>query len=186
MTRDALSALRGALLDRGDYPGRAIAAKVLGQDLAILPAPQPAAPQVLRHLPAALAAARDAGLAQVADSLAPLLPRLHWRQRGPSDDAAFDGGHANAVLVGTGGLAAAGPYMIGLSLAAPGVAYPLHDHPPEELYLVLSPGDFRHGDSGWAPVAPGGTFTNTPGLIHAMRAGPDRPLLALWVLGDTA
>lgn len=83
-----------------------------------------------------------------------------------------------------GGLASLGPYTIGISLAAPGVAYPLHDHPPEELYLVLSPGDFRHGDGDWVPVSAGGTFTNTPGLPHAMRAGPERPLLTLWLLGD--
>jgi hypothetical protein len=64
---------------------------------------------------------------------------------------------------------------------APHVRYPDHNHPPEEVYLVLSPGWFQHGDSSWSEPGIGGTFHNVPNIKHAMASG-DAPLLALWCL----
>lgn len=186
-------ALRAALPDPATpYPGHAIGTKVLSAPLTPLPPPQPAQPAVLALLPAALDNARavSAPMAVLADRIAALAPSVTWRQRQDPDDPGFADVHANGIVLGGPGLAQPGAYMVGLSLIAPGRAYPLHDHPPEELYLVLSPGQFRHGPpdavGDWVDVPAGGTFTNTPGLIHAMRAGPDAPLLAVWLLGDTA
>jgi hypothetical protein len=71
--------------------------------------------------------------------------------------------------------------VIGVSLMAPQVRYPDHDHSPEEVYLVLSPGRFRQGESDWFEPGIGGTFYNTPHIVHAMASG-DAPLLALWYL----
>lgn len=71
--------------------------------------------------------------------------------------------------------------MIGVSLLAPRVRYPDHNHGPEEVYLVLSPGRFQHGDVGWVEPGIGGTFHNAPGIKHAM-ASNEAPLLAIWCL----
>jgi hypothetical protein len=32
------------------------------------------------------------------------------------------------------------------------------------------------------PRGPGGTVHNPPDIVHAMRAGPEVPLLAIWLL----
>ena len=70
---------------------------------------------------------------------------------------------------------------IGASLLAPNVRYPDHSHPPEEVYLLLTPGRFQHGDSDWIVLAPGETLHNEPRIKHAM-ASDDGPLLAFWCL----
>jgi quercetin dioxygenase-like cupin family protein len=116
-------------------------------------------------------------------ALEPLLPHLPWRRSKGYDDPAFIEGHANAVLVGNGGLERRSDFTIGISLAAPNTAYPMHNHPPEELYLTMAGGEFRHGEDDWTRVGTGETFYNTPGIIHAMRATAD-PLLAIWVFGQ--
>jgi quercetin dioxygenase-like cupin family protein len=64
---------------------------------------------------------------------------------------------------------------------APGTTYPDHSHPPEELYVVVSPGEWRQNRGGWQPHGPGDLIHNPPGIDHAMQAGAV-PLLALWLL----
>lgn len=139
---------------------------------------------VLANLPRAIELARSQSerTTPVADALEPLLPLLPWWQSDEYDDPAFNAGHANAVIVGKGGLEQRTDFTIGISLTAPNTAYPLHNHPPEELYLAVAGGEFRHGDDDWSRVATGGTFYNTPGIIHSMRAATD-PLLAIWIFG---
>jgi hypothetical protein len=61
------------------------------------------------------------------------------------------------------------------------VRYPDHTHPPEELYMVLTAGQFQHGDEDWHKPDIGGTFHNTPGIKHAMASG-GTPLLAIWTM----
>ncbi len=159
--------------DALQVPGRAAAA-----DARRLP--------VCRHLGTALAATRAASpsLARVADAFAALEPALNWWPRasgGPSASDNWPDNHANATIVGPGGLEQRDDLIIGISLMAPHVRYPDHDHSPEEVYLVLSPGRFRHGESGWFEPGAGGTFYNTPNIVHAM-ASDAAPLLALWYL----
>ena len=67
----------------------------------------------------------------------------------------------------------------------PEVRYPDHTHPPEELYLVLSDGDFRNAETEWTKPGIGGLFHNPPGIVHAMRS-TDKPLLAVWMLVPAA
>jgi len=113
-----------------------------------------------------------------------LEPHLTWRRREGDSDTASDNiaeGHANALITGPGGLERRGDVWLGASLMAPHVRYPDHTHPPEETYLVLSEGEFQHGDSDWFTPGQGGTFYNTPGIGHAMRSG-DTPLFAFWLL----
>lgn len=157
-----------------------------------LQVPRPAGPgaprrrPVCRHLSEALATARSgpAPVARVADAFAALEPSLAWKPRAAGGPFASDNwpeGHANATIVGPGGLEIRNDLSIGASLLAPRVRYPDHRHAPEEVYLVLSPGRFRHGASDWFEPGIGGTLYNEPSIGHAM-ASDDAPLLALWCL----
>lgn len=129
------------------------------------------------------ARAAPCGLAALADALQALEPALRWVQRPIENHASanFSQGHANAVLLGPTGLEQRDDVWIGLSLMAPLVRYPDHSHPPEESYLLLSPGQFRQGDAPWFEPGTGGMLFNPPAIRHAMRSGP-KPLLAIWCL----
>lgn len=149
----------------------------------------PVAPRrlpVCRYLAEAVATARAGSppVARVADAFAALEPSLAWGPRptgGPFASDNWPDGHANATIVGSKGLEDRDDLAIGASLLAPHVRYPDHDHPPEEVYLVLSPGRFQHGGSGWFEPGIGGTLYNRPGIRHAM-ASDGAPLLAIWCL----
>jgi hypothetical protein len=122
-------------------------------------------------------------LSPLADALQTLEPALRWYTR-PGDSSAsanFAQGHANAMLVGPSGLEQRSDAWVGISLLAPMVRYPDHKHPPQECYLLLSPGQFRQGDAPWFEPGTGGMLFNPPGIRHAMRSGP-QPLLAVWCL----
>ena len=141
---------------------------------------------VCRYLTEAVATARagSAPVAGVADAFAALEPSLAWTPRAAGGPFASDNwpeGHANTTIVGPRGLEDRRDLSIGASLLAPHVRYPDHNHGPEEVYLVLSPGRFQHGDSGWFEPGIGGTLYNQPNIKHAM-ASDDAPLLALWCL----
>lgn len=113
-----------------------------------------------------------------------LEPMLNWRRRSgviTCASANFAEGHANANIVGPGGIERRTDVWLGVTLLSPNVRYPDHSHPPEETYLVLSSGAFRHGESEWFESGIGGTFYNSPGIVHAMRSD-NSPLLAFWLL----
>jgi hypothetical protein len=126
------------------------------------------APPSLRRLGAAFAA------------VAPLVPWSKRRHQGP-DAERFAAGHGNALLVGPGGAEERADVWLGVSLMAPHIRYPDHSHPPDELYLVMSDGEWRQGEGGWIRPGIAGTVRNPPGIVHAMRSG-STPLLAVWGL----
>ncbi len=137
-------------------------------------------------LPQALAPllGRTDALAPLAGALVELGPQIAWTVRqtaGPTASPNFPRCHSNALLIGPGALEDREDVWVGLSLMAPHTRYPDHDHPPEEVYLVLSEGAFLQGEAAWLPRKPGQTIYNTPGIRHAMRA-QDKPFLALWCL----
>lgn len=141
---------------------------------------------VCRYLADALSTTRAVSprLARVADAFAALEPLLAWMPRpsgGPFASDNWAEGHANATIVGPRGLEDREDLAIGVSLLAPRVRYPDHNHHPEEVYLVLSPGRFQHGESDWFEPGIGGTLYNSPNIKHAM-ASDDAPLFALWCL----
>jgi hypothetical protein len=137
---------------------------------------------VCDHLAGAIGRARGGpdDIARIAGAFAALEPLAPWRRR-PSEDAAFSEGHANIYFVGPDALELRSDVVIGASLLAPGITYPDHRHPPEEVYAVLSPGEWRQGSGPWHEPSVGGIVYNPPGIVHAMRAG-DAPLLAVWCL----
>ena len=142
------------------------------------------APPAYRHLPSALERAGAAPeLASLAEAFESLEPELRWRRR-PGSEAAgevFHDGHANADIVGPVGLEQRSDVWFGASLVAPHVRYIDHRHPPEEVYIVMSDGEWYREDRGWHTPGAGGIVYNPPNIVHAMRAGP-KALLALWLL----
>ncbi|WP_152048380.1 dimethylsulfonioproprionate lyase family protein [Aureimonas psammosilenae] len=164
----------------------------LARIFAALETPAPAgdrAPQrlpVCTHLGEALSIAREASpsMKTLADAFAAVEPSMNWMRRssgGPHSSENWPDGHANATILGPAGVENRKDLSIGVSLLAPNVRYPDHHHGPEEVYLLLSPGRFQHGESGWFEPGTGGTLYNEPHIRHAM-ASDEAPLLAIWCL----
>ena len=164
-TKAIFAALRGPLVPR-DRPGARVAACVHLDEVTQQDRFEAG---VLRDLLAAFRA---------------LEPHLAWYHRignAPGANAAYAQGHANAMIIGPGGLVPHEAVWLGVSLLAPAVRYPDHTHPPEETYLVLSDGDFYQEGRGWFTPGAGGSFYNPPCILHAMRSG-NAPLFAVWAL----
>lgn len=132
---------------------------------------------------AALEAADGGPRQGLADAFAALVDRLEWKRRASADpaDRVFWDGHANAMICGPGGLESRDDLWIGATVMAPGVTYVDHDHPPEEVYLSLAPGEWWNADMDWTDPGARGVIYNPPGILHAMRSGKG-PFLALWFL----
>lgn len=115
-----------------------------------------------------------------------LEPFLQWRRREgdwTGASANFGDNHANAIIVGPGGLEPRTDVWLGVSLLGPEVLYPEHTHAPEETYLVIGPGDFRQGSNEWVHVSRGETYYNPHNIVHAMRSS-EAPLLVFWALSE--
>lgn len=189
LLQDFLAATLSAIAARtvGHAPARRAMARVsaaLAKSAEPRSPVEPCALPVCAHLPAALnaLAGETADLAHLADTVRRIAPHLCWRQR-VSADAQFMAGHANADVVGpaTDALERRGDVRIGLSLMAPATTYPDHQHPPEEVYIVLSSGEWRQDADAWVAPGVGGIVYNPPNIVHAMRAS-STPLLAIWCL----
>lgn len=126
----------------------------------------------------------DPALTSVVDHFRSIEPLIQWKWRETYDNSASENflmSHANGLIVGPGGIEERDDLWLGVTLMAPQVRYPDHDHSPEETYLVLSEGEFKQADNEWFSPGIGGTFYNPPGIKHAMRSG-DKPLFAFWAL----
>ncbi|HEY3686284.1 MAG TPA: dimethylsulfonioproprionate lyase family protein [Streptosporangiaceae bacterium] len=163
------------------------------------PGPEPvsarAALPVLGHLPEAMRIAGGGAAADLAAALDPLLPLVRWGQSpayvADPPNAAFLAGYGHATLLGspTAHPVAVDPsarVAFGLLLLGPGVHYPAHRHPADEVYLPLTPARWSTGTGADAVRPPGTPLHHPPGHPHAMRTGAT-PLLALYIWrGDTA
>jgi hypothetical protein len=136
------------------------------------------------HLEAAIAGAERGPVVvgRVANTFKPLVPSLHWKLKSIADPA-FAAGHANTTLLGPypEALERRDDVWVGLSLLAPEITYPDHNHPPEEVYLALSRGYWRQQTRPWHEPGLGGVVYNPRGITHAMRSGAE-PFLAIWCL----
>ena len=184
---DAARDFLAARVEAGTAPGdaaRRIFDALAGSAGAVVPGESTPRPPAYRYLSAAFENARAApDIAPLAEAFAALEPELAWVRRAGSEahGETFHGGHANAWLVGPAGLERRSDVLVGTSLVAPGVRYIDHRHPPEEIYIVMSEGDWYREDRGWHAPGIGGIVYNPSDAVHAMRAGPE-PLLALWLL----
>ena len=117
----------------------------------------------------------SSGLLAMAQAAA---PELSWVPSTRLDDAGTEAGLAplNDVrtLPGT---------QCGLMLLRPHGTYPLHSHPPQELYLPISgSGQWRFGGSTeFRALGPDELVYNHPNDVHSVVAGQE-PLLALYIL----
>lgn len=128
-------------------------------------------------------AAGPSPLPELASAFAAIEGDLRWaRRKGASpENQPFYDGHANAMLIGPGGIEQREDVMLGVSLMAPNILYPDHSHPPEEVYLAFTDGEWWNAGMAWTSPGPGGLIYNPPGILHAMRSGA-KPFLALWLL----
>ena len=122
------------------------------------------------------------GQTDLARTFAAIEGQFSWTRRASAQPGErFWDGHANAVILGPGGLEARQDLWIGATVMAPKVDYPRHDHAPEEVYLPLTPGEWWNAAMDWTDPGPAGCIYNPPGIAHAMRSG-EGPFLALWYL----
>ena len=182
---DAARALIEAGVEDSDPLARAIRATTVGA-----PRLAPRRLAACRHWQPALALADDASAA-IAGLLAPLAALFHWVQNPNYSDVNMGPGYmdnyAYAELVGRRGLFGGGDYALGVLLLGPGLTYPPHAHPANEVYYVVGgTAEWRRGPGPWKAQAPGSLIEHPSGLVHATRTG-DEPLLALYLWwGDIA
>jgi len=147
--------------------------------------PQAGRLPVCHHISDALEHARHypGPVGDLADAFATIEPSLCWKTRPGAETHgdSFLNGHANATIAGSDALEIRHDIIVGVSLMAPETQYPDHRHPPEEIYIVLSGGQWRQADGAWHEPGIGGLVYNPPNIVHAMRA-TNHPLLALWFL----
>jgi hypothetical protein len=154
--------------------------RIVEERLRLVPDGDPAIPDPMRLPVCALLGEVLAPATPLHEAFQAIEPALTWYRR-PGGDDRFQASHANTMLVGPGGLEMRHDLWIGATLMAPNTEYVVHQHPPEEIYLVLSPGDWWREGTGWFTPGIGGTLHNTPNVLHAMRSGA-QPLFALWAL----
>lgn len=189
--RDVVAAFyrRGAA-DAAAAAVLATAARALGTARPV-PLPPRALP-VADLLPAALRSIADPTLRPLAESLLGAAPGFHWRQNPhysvDNMGAAFMAGYGYAEFAGPkDAFFAAATIRVGLLVLGPGLHYPPHAHPAEEVYHPLTAGaGWRRGAEAWRVVPPGDAIHHPPMIEHETRAGA-APLLALYCwAGDTA
>ncbi len=186
--QQVLDLSRGIIAHSGVSAAVAAGARVFGRlehpgtEVAVaaerLPACQPAIGAALSGL-----AACPSPLPDLASAFAAVEAKLRWTHRRNSGTlgARFRDGHGNAMLIGPGGIEERSDVWVGATVMAPDITYPDHDHPPEEVYIALSPGEWWNAAMDWTEPGPGGIIYNPPGILHAMRSGA-QPFLALWFL----
>lgn len=129
------------------------------------------------HLPA------DDAYGQIARSIKALEPFIGWSRRMTVANASdnFLEGHANGMICGPGGIEDRQDLQLGFTVMKPDVRYPDHSHPPEEAYVLMTPGQFRKDRGPWLSPGIGAGIHNAPGAVHAVRSD-ENALLALWCL----
>lgn len=183
---EVLEAALGIAAPEGSAAHSAVA-KVLGRCRAWTGGPAPTGAQdgngegnsmAARLVADALALPRGEARRPVARAFAALAPRLHWTPKTIAKGANIP--PMNTMLLGPGGVEERDDIWIGASALAPETTYPVHRHPPEEVYLPLTPGEWWNEKMDWRDPTDGVIY-NPPGIRHSMRAGA-QPLLAIWLL----
>ncbi|MFT5707139.1 MAG: quercetin dioxygenase-like cupin family protein [Oceanospirillaceae bacterium] len=110
-----------------------------------------------------------------------LADQLNWYQRCDENNPAFNKGHANAQIIGPAGIFYDSQVMVGVTVMQPKLRYPDHNHPPEEVYVILSEGMWWQEGGNWYSPGVQSSVYNPAGISHAMQA-VGQPLFALWCL----
>lgn len=135
------------------------------------------------HFALGEAAKINANCQKIASHIQQIENKIGWFRRtaGSGGSSNYVAEHAHGIICGPGGLESRHDVQLGFSIMGPNILYPTHSHPPEEVYLLLSEGEFsqEHGEF----INPGirGGIHNRPNAIHTMRS-LNSPLLAFWCL----
>ena len=114
-------------------------------------------------------------------SVIDLADDLPWYQRPVANNPSFMESHVNAQIIGPEGLEVRQDLIVGVTLMRPDIDYPDHQHEPEEIYLVLSEGNWRQDNIPWHTPGLGGLVYNPSNVFHGMKS-LSTPLIALWCL----
>ena len=146
---------------------------------------------VVRHLATVAPSGTDLAVDAIIEEFVRVGVDLPWRQTASYVEvlnADYLANYGYVQLVGPVPAIIEHPTVrVGLGLWGPGLFYPLHEHPAEELYHVLfGEPSFGTDTDEWRPAAPGDAVHHRPLQRHAQRFG-DTPtvLLYCWV-GDVA
>ncbi len=127
---------------------------------------------------------RRGPLAEIAEAFAAVEPHCDWLQNPNYSEASLGPGYVDRYgyveLVGPGRPIENSDLLVGLLMLGPGMHYPDHAHPAEEIYhVVAGTADWWREDEGWREKGPGTLIHHVPMMRHAMRTGTE-PLLALY------
>ena len=116
--------------------------------------------------------------ARLVDGVRAAADELHWVASPRVDDPGHD-----TALAPLNEVRRLDPVTAGLLVLRPGATYPVHSHPPQELYLPIADGGrWRYGgDPSYRTLGPDTLVYNHPDDLHSIIAG-DSTLLALYVL----
>lgn len=172
-----LTACAERMDNRADTPAAAAAASALRDTLA-RSTPLTFEPSRMQALDT-LDLVDDPGLGRQFVEVAPLLP---WTPTQRSDDGGVD-----LALAPLDTVRDLGDLTVGIMYVRPHRQYPLHHHPPHEVYLTISgEAQWRFGGhADFGPIGSDTTIYNRPGDLHSAIAG-DTPLVALYVLWPDA
>ncbi len=139
---------------------------------------------VTRHIGTALAAAQASPLAEIARCFAAIEPEADWVRnpnyaKNPPDPTFLDE-YGYVEVVGPGRRIDTDAARVGFLMLGPRTHYPIHEHPAEEVYHVVS-GDalWLRADRPWAVEPPGTMIHHPPWMRHATHA-QTQPMLALY------
>lgn len=140
----------------------------------------------MAHLEPALAAAD--GAPALLDAAIEAARILDWHQvyAGGGIEPKLAEGMMAAQAAGTYGCFASQTIAAGLFLLVPGIYYPLHTHPAEEIYYCLSGElEIQHGLEGTPFTIGAGEYSVTPpSRLHALRTKDVPVLIAYTWIGD--
>lgn len=136
---------------------------------------------MLPHQPStidALGSLDALGSHELTDAVRGIAPSLPWEPSHRVDDG---GAHTGLALLDD--VVDLGPVVAGLTVLDANSAYPRHNHPPSEVYLILGgQAEWRSGGSEELVTRRTGDIVhNNPNDWHEMRTG-DIPTIAIWFL----
>ena len=169
---------------------QALTSRVLqapGREAALTPEPFAMDRKAAELLSGVDVAAQRPSLTRLWQAFAVLVPHLHWYARALPDQPVIQGGHRHALIVGqSSALIPCEQATIGVTVMVAGLEYPIHSHPPAEVYLPMTPGRFYNADQDWQQREPGDCWYNPPGIDHSFAALPHQGFMSFWLLGPAS
>ncbi|WP_170985995.1 dimethylsulfonioproprionate lyase family protein [Rhizobium sp. AU243] len=117
-----------------------------------------------------------------ASTLGALTDKLTWlrAEGGPYASLNFGRNHAQAALVGPGGIEERSDLMIGLIAMTPYTRVPDHRQNQPQVCIHLTEGEFLSADGEWRCAVDGTPFYHQADSDFTMRS-TSRPLIMLWL-----